>query len=77
MPNSRGAGSRIPRSLLELIERRPLGSGASPRHSLAKDCLARALVECSEFEHCPECTHVEQCLRIARGLAGHPLMGDH
>ncbi len=74
MANSPG-GSKILRSLLELAARRPLDRGAD--RGPAKGCLTRPLVPCNEFEHCPECTPVEQCLRIAQGLAGHPLMGDH
>lgn len=43
----------------------------------SEDCLTRKYVDCREFDHCANCTPVEQVLRIAQGLAGHPLMGDH
>ena len=67
--------SPIPSSLIDLLARKPSNEGGS--RGPTADCLARPLVECKEFEHCPDCTPVEQCLRAAQGLAGHPMMGDH
>ena len=69
--------SLIPSSLLELLARKSATSIEDGSRGPAAGCLARPLVDCREFEHCPDCTPVEQCLRAAQGLAGHPLMGDH
>ncbi len=69
--------SPIPSSLLELLARKSSTSIEDGSQGPAADCLARPFIDCREFEHCARCTPVEQCLRVAQGLAGHPLMGDY